>query len=52
MSDPLLQSLKCTLKVKTLADIVNVIPVMSERDEGGRGGGKGCDTDCNGKKQD
>ena len=31
MSDPLHQTLMCTLKGKTLAYIVNVIPVMSER---------------------
>ena len=31
MSDPLHQTLMCTLKGKTLAYIVNVIPIMSER---------------------
>ena len=31
MSNPLHQTLMCTLKGKTLAYIVNVIPIMSER---------------------
>ena len=31
MSDPLHQTLMCTLKGKTFAYIVNVIPIMSER---------------------